>query len=384
MEELELKQQTELKTIAMGVGYLPSIPEEELRTAAYQKYPLANLSAMGTAFQPLVSGIQSVVSGAGGSGLYYVNTKGLKMMQFSGSSKYLGSLPTETGAVGGGQAELTQLPCDPTMLSMAAALMNIEKKLDSIQQMQQEMMDFLKAKEKAKLRGNINTLIDVVNNYKFNWNNEKYKTNKHILVQDIRRDAEQSIQLFREKIRSVMEKRSLIHSDQEVNAKLRKIQDAFRDYQMALYQFSLASFLEVMLLGNFDESYLKNVILKIEELAYQFRELYTDCYNRLEDISKSSVQTVFTGGASGISKGAGKVISRIPVISKGPVDELLLSAGDKLGDMNAAKTDKAMHPLIEASMSCTVPFVQGIEKISRIYNEPMNVFFDSENIYIAD
>ncbi|MCD7883730.1 MAG: hypothetical protein LUI87_08540 [Lachnospiraceae bacterium] len=89
MDELELKQQEVLRT--MDVGYLPSLPEEKLRTATYQKYPLADLSALGTAFQPLVSGIQSVVSGGGGSGLYYVNTKGLKMMQFSGSSEYLGS-----------------------------------------------------------------------------------------------------------------------------------------------------------------------------------------------------------------------------------------------------------------------------------------------------
>lgn len=187
MEELKIRQQAALKI--MDVQYLPSLPEEKLRAGTCQKYPLANLSVMGTAFQPLVSGIQSIVSGGGGSGLYYVNTKGLKMMQFSNSFDYLGSLATGTGAVGGGQAHLTQLACDPTMLCMAAALMNIEKKLDNIQEMQQEMMDFLKAKEKAKLRGNINTLIDVVNNYKFNWNNEKYKTNKHILVQDIRRDA---------------------------------------------------------------------------------------------------------------------------------------------------------------------------------------------------
>ncbi len=55
---------------------------------------------------------------------------------------------------------------------------------------------------------------------------------------------------------------------------------------MALYQFSFASFLEVMLLGNFDEQYLKNVTLKIEELAYQYRELYTDCYNHFETILK--------------------------------------------------------------------------------------------------
>lgn len=381
MEELKIRQQAALKN--MDVEYLPSIPEEKLRAGTCQKYPLANLSAMGTAFQPLVSGIQSIVSGGGGSGLYYVNTKGLKMMQFSNSSDYLGSLATGTGAVGGGQAHLTQLACDPTMLCMAAALMNIEKKLDNIQEMQQEMMDFLKAKEKAKLRGNINTLIDVVNNYKFNWNNEKYKTNKHILVQDIRRDAEQSIQLYREQIQTVMEKNSLIHSDQEVNAKLKKTQDAFRDYQMALYQFSFASFLEVMLLGNFDEQYLNSTAHRIEELAFQYRELYTDCYNRIEGISKSSIQTALTGGAANISKTAGKAISKIPIISKGPVDEALVSTGNKLNDKTTEKTDKAMYRLIETSMNCTLPFVQSIEKINRIYNEPMDVFFDGEYIYLT-
>ncbi len=78
------------------------------------------------------------------------------------------------------------------------------------------------------------------------------------------------------------------------------------------------------------------------------------------------------------------MISRIPIISKGPVDEALLFAGDKLDDKNVAKTDKAMHLLIETSVSCTVPFVQSIERISRIYNEPINVFFDSENIYLMD
>jgi hypothetical protein len=54
--------------------------------------------------------------------------------------------------------------------------MSIDRKLDSIQETQQEILEFLEQKEKSRLKGNLNVLADVLNNYKYNWNNEKYKT----------------------------------------------------------------------------------------------------------------------------------------------------------------------------------------------------------------
>ena len=91
---------------------------------------------------------------------------------------------------------MTALACDPTMLFMAAALMNIEKKLDLIQQTQEEILEFLEERERATLQGNLNTLGDVMSNFKYNWDNEKYKTNKHILVQQIKKESETSIILY--------------------------------------------------------------------------------------------------------------------------------------------------------------------------------------------
>ena len=79
---------------------------------------------------------------------------------------------------------------------MAATLMSIDKKLDSIQEIQQEIIKFLEQKEKSNLKGNLDTLYDVINNYKYNWNNEKYKTNKHILVQSIRQESFKSIDFY--------------------------------------------------------------------------------------------------------------------------------------------------------------------------------------------
>ena len=384
MQELEVRREISLE--ALNVEYLPAIADEKLELAAAKKYPIANLTALGVGFEPLVSAVQSVVTKGttGGSGIYRVNTKGLQMFQSKQSTGFIGSLQTTEGMVGGGQAVMTPLVCDPTMLFMAAALMNIEKKLDSIQALQEEMMDYLKAKEKAKLRGNLNVLNDVLNNYRFNWNNEKYKTNKHILVQDIRKDAEESIQLFRDQIGKSLTKKSFIHGDQEIKITLRKLQDEFKDYQLALYLFSYSSFMEVMLLENFDRQYLKSVSRRIEEYTIQFRELYTSCYNQIEGMSKATIESMLTRGLANISKGAGKAIAKIPVVSKAPVDEALIVAGSNLEKQNDRKTEKAMKKLVEAAANCTAPFVDNIKVIDRVFNKPLDMLFDSSNIYFFE
>ena len=79
----------------------------------------------------------------------------MAMFQMKETGNFIGSLKTSAGLVGGGQAQMMPLAFDPTMLFMAAALTNIDKKLDSIKEMQQEMMDFLVQKEKAELKGNL-------------------------------------------------------------------------------------------------------------------------------------------------------------------------------------------------------------------------------------
>ena len=178
----------------------PAAQEQEVGIANYTPLPLSRLAAYGTAFQPLVTAVQTAVSGAGGSGIYYVNTAGKTMFQMKGTKNYIGSLQNSKGMVGGGQAQMMPLACDPTMLFMAAALANIEKKIDAIQDMQKEMMDFLVQKEKADLKGNLNFLFDIFNNYKYNWNNDRYKNSNHIKVLDIRQEAEKKITFSREQI----------------------------------------------------------------------------------------------------------------------------------------------------------------------------------------
>lgn len=205
--------------------------------------------------------------------------------------------------------------------------MNVEKKLDDIRKTQEEILEFLEARERASLQGNLNTLADVLSNFKYNWNSDTYKANKHILVQDIKRDSEASIVLYRDQIAQQMQRRSRIHSDQEVHGILKKLGTRLQDYQLALYLYSYSSFLEVLLLGNFTQPYLESVEKRISDYALQYRELYTSCYNLLEEYSKSSIQAGVMSGLASAGKLLGKAVSKVPVISNSQLDKNLLAAG---------------------------------------------------------
>lgn len=379
----ELDQRREKSLQAMiDVDTLPAVPELDLSMSGTTKIPLANLTALGVAFQPLTSAIQTAVSGAGGSGIYFVNTMGKQMFTTSGGTEFIGSLKSATGTVGGGQARMTALACDPTMLFMAAALMNIEKKLDTIQETQEEILEFLEEKERATLQGNFNVLGDVMTNFKYNWDNPTYKSNKHILVQQIKKESEASIILYRDQIAKKLKKRSFIHSDQDVKSTLKKLQAQFKDYQLALYLYSYSTFLEVMLLGNFSEGYLDSVEQRMSEYSLQYRTLYTECYDLMEGYSKSSIQSGVLSGLAAASKFMGETIAKVPVISNSQLDENLIEAGSRLDRHGNKRAAIELQGLTQARMSVALPFIDNIRAVNDLYNKPVTYLFDNENMYV--
>jgi len=193
----------------MDIEYYPpsELVKMNIDITETQKFPIEKAASLGVAFQPLTQLVSYAGGGAGQSGLYFVNTAGKTM--FQSGSQFIGNLKAANGGVGGGLARLTQVPLDPTMLCMAVAIMAVEKKLDAIHEAQKEILAFLELKEESKLKGNLNALADVLNNYKFNWDNDKYKDHKHILVQDVKREAEQSIILYREQLTKALSKKAL-------------------------------------------------------------------------------------------------------------------------------------------------------------------------------
>ena len=264
--------------------------QEDVAIQEYTSMPLGQLSAMGATFASIAPMFQNVVQSMSQSG---TGEKLYRMIIPNGVHGAVNSVGNITNAGGkivgrarfveaGASAAGTVAQINPAVMLMAVAVTTVTKKIAQIEEAQKDIIEFLQLKEKAVLKGNIAVLQEILDEYKYNWDNDKYKNNKHIQVQEIKRDAEQSIIFCRDQIEKKVSKKGLLHSDRDVKAKIQKVQYEFKDYELAMYIFSFASFLEVMLLENFDSGYLTAVTGKIQLYAGQYHELHEKCYQMIE------------------------------------------------------------------------------------------------------
>lgn len=359
-------------------------PRAKLGLADVESVSFDKLASWGVAFDPIVSIAQKITgTGTGKSGIYYVNTHGLEMFQSKTGNAYVASLKGKNGAVGGGQALISSLPCNPTMLCMAASLAAIEKKLDKIQEQQTEIFDFLQAKEESEVFGDFQTLADVLENYKYNSNNQTYKANKHILVQDIRKDSERKIAFYQSLVQKDLEKKTISRSDQELKKAAKQLQKNLQNYQLALYLWAYSAFLEALLLENFNQEYLNHISSQIRDEDFKYRNLYTFCYDKVAGTSENTLQTRVTNALSAASIGVGTALSKNPILRKTPVDEGLLHIGQKMRNASENKTAQLVHSLIGSSDSGTSVFAENIDRLNIIWNSPQEVLFDKRGIYFV-
>ena len=343
------------------------------------------MTALGTGLEPITAAVQQIVShGQAVSGYYKVTIPpGTHLAQFAKSPDFLGTALSDATNAIQNQAHLTPLMCNPTMLFVAATLFSIDQKLDAIQETQREMLDFIVQKQKSELKGDLDFLIGVFNHYKYNWNDEKYKSANHIKVLDIRQEAGRKVDFYREQIKKHLGKRGFLHSDQDVRKQLVQVQDEFQDYQLALYLYGFAYFLEVLLQENFESAYLTDISEKLDRMTVAYKELYSVAYTQLKNRSKSSVQSRLIGGSAAASKAAGQMIAKIPIVSKSPLDESLIAAGEKLDTYEEHRTLTAMRQLVGRQSSCVRPFIEQIDTINHVYNHPMELIFNRETLYIG-
>ena len=383
MNELETTRKNEIFKVMSATQLTPLEAKNEMGVQVYSQIPLSRLTALGMGFEPAAAALRQVTShGEATSGYYKVTIpKGTHLAECKDGSGFLGSVIGKHGVEG--QARLHPVQCDPTMLFAAAMLASIDKKLDTIQEVQQEMLDFLAQKEKSALKADLDFLMEIYHNYKYNWNSEKYKAANHVKVLDIRQEAAQQIDFYQQQAQKKLAKRSLLHSDREVQKTIDKLQQDLKEYQLALYIYAFAYFLEVMLQENFDPEYLSDISQKIEKMAFQYRVLYTMAYSQIERLSESSLQAHLLGGASAINRVTGETIAKIPGISKSKIDETLIETGEKIGAYQKQRIQTTMRQLLERQSSCVRPFIENINTVNRLYNKPVTLIFDKKTLYLG-
>ena len=275
------------------------------------------------------------------------------------------------------------LPPDPTMLIMAAMLANIEKKLDAIQETQQSILSFLEEDKQAEQQANLRFLDDMLIGYKSNWNNERYLQDHHIKALDIRQAADKNIDFYQKRIADAIKKIPAIHLYQAVKSAVASLETLFAEYRMANYLFAYASFMEMLMLGNFQQDYLETVAQRVRASNEQYQSQFAQVRDMIRQLTGESIETRVLTDLGHASQALGKMIAASPVLSRGQVDEWLQESGGKLLRSNDARAEKNAALMQEdKELDCRV-FIDSIRNISLFSNQSTDILFDNDALYIV-
>ena len=277
---------------------------------------------------------------------------------------------------------VTQVPYDPTSLFMAAAIAQINQKLDSIQESVDELFEYMRQRDKANMRGNLKTLVDILNGYGLNYDKAVYMANAHMKVLDIKQASGQDMELFRSQAQADLKKKGFIEVRDDVKRRLDKVLDYLKDYQLATYIHAFSLFLESMLTQNFKPAKLADAASKIEADSLAYRELYTECYDALEASTADTIDVALLGGIASAGKMLGRAIAATPIGELTPIDEALEGAGEDIGRFNDEQSEKLIEKLHQAKTPDVAPFRQSVMEIDILYNRPTQIAVDAENVYI--
>ena len=352
--------------------------------------PIAELSALGAGVASLVPAFNTVTTTTtlATDGLFTIANKvagdTLKMAK---NGNAWGAMKTATG--GSKMVQLAEATSqavsaiNPTTMMMAVALYSIEKQLGEIAETQKQILSFLEIKDEAGIEGDLETLSELINNYKHNWDNEIYVQNSHKMVMDIKRTARSNMLASQKRVAELVASKKLVVGQGQVKSTLSEMEKRFKYYQLALYTYSLASMMEIMLGGNYKEEYITGIKDEIIKLSGNYRDLFEKSSLYLEKLGRSAVEANVLKGIGTAGKAVGKFIGSIPLVKEGPVDEFLQDGGANLKKNAIGMEKQAVHQFAALNNSGTQIFVNKMEDMIQIYNHTERICFDDKQIYLV-
>lgn len=358
--------------------------------------PIEELATLGVAVASLIPSLRTVTQTTTieTSGLYRITNMvaGDKIKETKKGIKYAVVTPKEGKTKLAQLAEVgplsatnsTVMPLDPATIMMAVALHSIEQQIGEILEMEKQILSFLEKDKESEIEADLKTLTTIIKEYKFNWDKEQYIASHHKLALDIKRTAEKNMIFYQKQIPEIMKSKQLLVASKAVNFTEKNLEKNFKYYRLSLYIYSLASFLEVMLLGNFQEDYILQVKGMVEKYSEEYKQMYSMSHGYIDKIANKSVESNVVKGIGTAGEAIGGFIGKIPLVKEGAVDEWLVENGQNLKQTSQNMKDKAGKRFEIIEDAGTENFVMRFDEINRIYNHTKAIYFDSEKIYLAE
>ncbi len=387
---------------------LPAIPESALDLSRSIRLPLADSSLLGAAFSTLPELLRQAPASqnmaGGGETLYraldaagnVIPTE--KLQTFNKGIGYLGSVrengtfsqvhwsPVNASSVASASAaeiaSATASAINPALVFMAAMLVQVNQKLDAISDMQEKMFAYAKQRDHAKLKGAFKVLDELRENLRYNSDNPSYLSSRHQLVAAAWRDAEDAMELQRERLQELLEPLGPLHAKRDVAKRTNEMLEVLRDYQLSSYLYCYATLMDVTLVGNFDAAYLKSVSDKMERYSTQYFKLYGKCADRIENDAKGSIGSTVASGFSAATGTLGKFIASTPVGDITLIDEALEDGSNALDSMVSKDAESTVGKLAQARPGFMRPFIDEIQAMHRLHNKPVIIVVGGDSAYV--
>ncbi len=371
----------------------------EARTAADSKktltVPIAELATLGAGVSSLIPALHTVTTTTtiATDGLYRIANRAVgDMLKMAKNGNAWGAMKTAAGG-----SKLTQLSeagpiaatsqvtaaINPATMLMAVALYSIEKQLGEIEATQKQILSFLEIGDEANAEADVETLTELIANYKHNWDNALYVQNSHKMVMDIKRAARRNMIAYQKKAEELVAGKKLVVTQGQVKSTLADLEKRFKYYKLSLYTYALASMMEIMLGGNYNEMYISGIKDEIEKLTEAYRSLFEKSSRYLEALGSSALESNVLKGVGTAGKAVGKLIGSIPLVKEGQVDEFLLDSGAHIKESAIDMEKEAVHRFAAVSNPCTAVFVDKLDDMIQIYNHTDEICFDDKQIYLV-
>lgn len=356
--------------------------------------PIVQLSTLGAGVASLLPAFKTVTqtSTVAGEGLFRLANAAVgDTLKVAKNGNFWGAFKTADGTSkfaqlqSAGQLQTTNsmvMPIDPATMMMAVALFSIEQQLGNIAEMQKKILSFLEIEKESEIESDIETLSNIIEKYKHNWDNEQFISSNHKMVIDIQRTARKNMVSYQKKVRDVIKEKKLLVLQNKIKNILDELMKDFKYYRLSLFTFSMSSLIEIMLSGNFKKENILSIKDEIQKLAFTYREIYGECSVYLESMEKSSVEFNLLKGVSATSKAVGKFIGSIPKIKDGQIDERLQENGEYVSDKAKAIETDSIAAFAEMSNPGTSLFTEKMDDLIFVYNQTTDICFDSNNIYL--
>lgn len=346
----------------------------ELTRADAVKLPLGELTSLGVGLSSLSKA---------GEQLYRVKLPAGATLKRAKDGLFSSSVTLLAGSSAWAKFERAApgLAFDPAAVAVAAALAQINQKLDGIQDSTDRMFGYLRTKDKAADLAALDNLKAVLDEYRYNFDNAQFKRLKLALVQDVNSHAQRRIHELQTHLSEASHKKGLLELRGQT-ADAAAALDDLKDYQLAVYLYSFSSFLGVMLLENYDEGYLTLKAKDIREKAREYRKAYTACFNAIEARNRQTLDSYVLGGLSAGLSGLGHLMEMTIFADATDIDEALAGAARGIGNFNDSENDRLVHLLMQAKDPGVRPFAEGIDAVNRVYNRPYQVLTDGESVYV--